>query len=61
MILQFAPANKVVNERWQLISKLIQFTSVHFPDLNPSSYDNLPKQHEIRFKLLAKCLHQGQI
>ena len=43
------------NERWQLISKVIQFTSVHFPDLNPSSYDNLPKQHEIIFKLLAKC------
>ena len=58
MNLQFAPGG---NERRQLILKLIQFTSVHFPDLNPSSYDNLPKQHEIRFKLLAKCLHQGQI
>ena len=53
MILQFAPANKVVNERWQLVSKLIPFTRVHFPDLNLSSYENLPKQNEIRFKLLA--------
>ena len=23
------------------MSKLVQFTSVYFPDLNPSSYDNL--------------------
>ena len=29
------------NERWQLILKFVQFTSVHFPDLNPNSYDNL--------------------
>ena len=29
------------NERWQLMSKLVQFTDVHFPDLNPTSYDNL--------------------
>ena len=29
------------NERWQVMSKLVQFTGVHFPDLNPNSYDNL--------------------
>ena len=29
------------NERWQMMSKLIQFITVHFPDLNPNSYDNL--------------------
>ena len=29
------------NESWQLMSKLVQFTDVHFPDLNPTSYDNL--------------------
>ena len=29
------------NERWQLMSKLAQFTGVHFPELNPNSYDNL--------------------
>ena len=52
MILQFPPAKKVVNERWQLILKLVQFTGVHFLDPNPSSYDNLPKQHEIRFKTI---------
>ena len=23
------------------MSKLVQFTGVHFPDLNPTSYDNL--------------------
>ena len=23
------------------MSKLVQFTDVHFPDLNPNSYDNL--------------------
>ena len=23
------------------MSKLVQFTDVHFPDLNPTSYDNL--------------------
>ena len=28
-------------ERWQLISKLVQFTDVHFPDLNSNSYDDL--------------------
>ena len=43
------------NERWELISKFVQFTGVHFPDLNPNSWQL--KQHEIRFK----CLHQGQI
>ena len=41
--LQLAPAQKVQggNEEWQLMSKLIQLTSVHFPDLKPNSYDNL--------------------
>ena len=29
------------NERWQLMSKLVPFTDVHIPGLNPSSYDNL--------------------
>ena len=29
------------NERWQLMSKLVQFTDVHFLDLNSDSYDNL--------------------
>ena len=29
------------NERWQLISKFIQFNCVNFPDLNPNSHDNL--------------------
>ena len=29
------------NERWQLMSKLVQFTSVHYPDLNPNSYGSL--------------------
>ena len=29
------------NERWQLMSKLVQFTGAHFPDLNSNSYDNL--------------------
>ena len=24
-----------------MMSKLVQFTNVHFPDLNPYSYDNL--------------------
>ena len=24
-----------------MMSKLVQFTDVHFPDLNPNSYDNL--------------------
>ena len=43
------------NERWELISKLVQFTGVHFSDLNPNSWQL--KQYEIRFK----CLHQGQI
>ena len=42
------------NERWQLISKLTQFTAVLFSDLNPNSHD---KQHEIRLKYL----NQGQI
>ena len=29
------------NERSQLKSKLLQSTSVYFPDLNPNFYDNL--------------------
>ena len=29
------------NERWPLMSKLVQFTDMRFPDLNPNSYDNL--------------------
>ena len=29
------------NKRWQLMPKPVQVTSVHFPDLNPNSYDNL--------------------
>ena len=37
------------------MSKFIQFTIVHSPDLNPNSYNNL-NSHEIRFKLLDKCL-----
>ena len=41
MNLQFAPAAQGGNERWQLISKFIQFISVHFPDLNKNPYDNL--------------------
>ena len=39
------------NERWQLMSKLVQFTSVHFGDLNLNPYDNL-KKHEVWFKYL---------
>ena len=49
------------NERWQLISKFVQFTRVHFPDLNPNFYGSLKNVKLARFKLLAKCLHQGQI
>ena len=30
------------------MSKLVQFTGVHFPDLNPNSYDNL---HNMRLDL----------
>ena len=26
------------NERWELMLKLVQFTGVHFPDLNPNFY-----------------------
>ena len=29
------------NERWQLISKLVQFTDAHFPGGTLNSYDNL--------------------
>ena len=29
------------NKRLKLMLKLVQFTGVHFPDLNSSSYDNL--------------------
>ena len=36
------------------MSKLVQFTDdVHFPDLNPNSYENLNK-----VKLDLKCLHK---
>ena len=42
------------------MSKSVQFTSVHFSDLTPSSYDNLNNM-KLDLKLLAKCLHQGQI
>ena len=35
------------NERWRLMSKLVQFTDVHFLDLNPNSYDNLTWKSEI--------------
>ena len=38
-------------ERWQLMPKLVRFTGVHFPDLNPKSYDNLNN-----VKLDLKCL-----
>ena len=39
---QFAPVHKVaMSEIWQLMSKLVQFTDVHFPDLSPNSYENL--------------------
>ena len=31
------------NQRWQLMSKLVQFTDVSFPDLNLNSYENLSK------------------
>ena len=41
MNLQLTPAHMGGNERWQVMSKLLQFTSVHFPDLNPNSYDSL--------------------
>ena len=43
----------VPNERWQLMSKLVQLTDMHFPDLNPNSYDNLNNM-----KLDYKCLHK---
>ena len=29
------------NERWELMSKLIQYAGVHFSDINPNSYKNL--------------------
>ena len=48
------------NEKRQEMSKLVQFTDAHFPDLNPNSYDNLNNM-KLDLKLLAKCLHQGQI
>ena len=49
------------NERWQLMSKFVQFTSVHFSDLNPNFHGNLKNIKLDLAKLLAKCLHQGQI
>ena len=39
------------NEILQLISKLVQFTGVHFPDLNPNSYDNL---NNLKLKVSTK-------
>ena len=57
MNLQFAPAG---NERSQLISKFVQFASVHFPDLNPNSYDNLNNM-KLDLKLLAKYLQDQRL
>ena len=39
------------NEILQLMSKLLQFTGVHFPDLNPNSYDNL---NNLKLKVSTK-------
>ena len=39
------------NEILQLMSKLVQFTGVHFPDLNPNSYDNL---NNLKLKVSTK-------
>ena len=40
MNLQFTSAHSG-NERWQLMSKLVESTDVDFPDPNPNSYGNL--------------------
>ena len=47
-------SSEVDNERRELMLKLVQFTGMPFPDLNPNSYtfDNL--NYEIRFKYLQK-------
>ena len=45
------------NERWQLMSKLVQFTGMRFPDLNPNSYDDL-NHMKLDLKVSTK---QGQI
>ena len=37
-------------ERWKLMSKFVQFTSVYFPDRNSHCYDNLKNM-----KLNLKC------
>ena len=39
------------NEILQLMSKLVQFTGAHFPDLNPNSYDNL---NNLKLKVSTK-------
>ena len=39
------------NEILQLMSKRVQFTGVHFPDLNPNSYDNL---NNLKLKVSTK-------
>ena len=39
------------NEILQLMSKLVQFTGVHFPDLKPNSYDNL---NNLKLKVSTK-------
>ena len=43
--------------RWQSICKLAKFPGLHFPDLNPNSYDNLNKM-KLDFNTSTK---QGQI
>ena len=41
------------NKGRQVMSKFVQFTAVHFPDLNPNSYDNVSNMK------LDLNLHQG--
>ena len=57
MNLQFAPASQGVDERWKMMLTLVQFTGVHLPDINLSSYDNLNNMRLYRFK----CIQQAQI
>ena len=57
MNLQFAPASQGVDERWKMMLTLVQFTGVHLPDINLSSYDNLNNMRLYRFK----CVQQAQI
>ena len=41
MSLAISSSSQGSNERWQLMSKLVQLTGTHFPDLSPNSCDNL--------------------